>query len=113
MSDGLHNKGPFRLADTPPTGTPAVATPYDLVKLLLANRSEMALLNERLRAVNAPAESEPVPTKGPAAQVVGHATKWLLILNGALALAATVAHQFRPDLEGPIQFLMKLIPGAQ
>lgn len=108
-------------ADTPPSGTPAVATPYDLVKLLLATRSEIALLNERLRNLPAPSaapESEPAaepetPKRGAAAQVAGHSVQWLLIINGVLALGATVAHQFRPELEGPIQFLTKLLAGIQ
>lgn len=70
-------------ADTPPSGTPAIATPYDLVKLLLATRSEIALLNERLRNLPAPS-----PVTPPAAY------PWLDLALGALLGAAVMALLF-------------------
>lgn len=97
-------------ADTPPSGTPAIATPYDLVKLLLATRSEVALLNERLRASNAPAEVASTPTKAQAvAKVAGGSSKWMLIALGALGVAAQVAAQFKPGLVSPLQTLIQLL----
>lgn len=103
-------------ADTPPSGTPAVATPYDLVKLLLATRAEMALLNERLRNLPAPSSSQPPPLpqtkRQAAAQVVGNAAKWTTIAVGVLGIAAQIASQFKPGLVGPLQTLIQLLGGS-
>lgn len=61
-----------------------------------------------------PTRSTPAPVskRQAAGQAVVALGKWSTIVMGVLGLAATVAHQFRPDLEGPIQFLIKLLGGT-
>lgn len=140
---------PFRLGDTPPSGTPTLVGlprpalpplpppaassldisgdtpgPKDVQRHIEGLRAELVYFREWLpQQLAAAAQSgqtapavplTPVPPsrKQAAVQVVGVLGKWTTIVMGVLGLAATVAHQFRPDLEGPIQFLIKLLGGT-
>jgi len=85
-------------------------------------RQELALAREVLRDALPPVPAPPAPqqvqfSEPPksraqiAMKTAGAFGKWTTIAMGVLGLAATVAHQFRPDLEGPIQFFIKLLGG--
>lgn len=79
-------------------------------------RQELALTREVVREATPTQPALPISLAPLSrSQAVGKATvavgKWSAIAMGLLGFAATVAHQFRPDLEGPLQFLIKLLGG--
>lgn len=102
---------PFRELVTPPSGTPAPLSQQEVAALLARNLRELLEHLPPLLPPDGPSRETPVPPsrRQVAAQLTGRAVQWILIANGVLGLAATVAHQFRPELEGPIQFLIKLL----
>jgi hypothetical protein len=95
-------------------------SPKEVARLIRGLRQDLVLfrdtLPQLLQSVQAapPVPLTPVPPskRQTAVQAGGALAKWTTIVMGVLGLAATVAHQFRPDLEGPIQFLIKFLGGT-
>lgn len=130
----------FRLADTPPGGTPTSTLvgmprpsltpvspvdppsgPYELAGLIRGLRQELIILRESLPptapTVLVTPSTPPPPSKGKVAaqvagKVVGRGSQWLAIAIGALGIAGQIAHIYRPDIEGPIQMAIKLLGGT-
>lgn len=68
-------------------------------------------LDEFLRSV---LMAGPIVPAGPKPTIQAHAltaTKWGAIALGALGLISQIAAAFRPDLQGPIQTLIKMLGG--
>lgn len=132
---------PFRQADTPPSGTPTLVgmsrpmlpppgsaldlevdtpSPKEVARLIRGLRQDLVLFRDTLpqllqsvqAAPSVPLTPVPPSKRQTAVQAGGALAKWTTIVMGVLGLAATVAHQFRPDLEGPIQFLIKFLGGT-
>lgn len=111
----------LRSADTPPERPVPQPTLREVVDALNAHRRDLVALSGRLDAqqppagpsvVSIPPDSPPKSKAMVVASAAGALGKWTTIVMGVLGLAATVAHQFRPDLEGPIQFFIKLLGGT-
>jgi hypothetical protein len=114
----------FRMRSTPPSGSlllnrevEQLSTEDQRDQIIRELRQTLVLYREKL--ADAAVSPSPVPVTAPpmskrqaAGQAVVALGKWSTIVMGVLGLAATVAHQFRPDLEGPIQFLIKLLGGT-
>lgn len=75
-------------------------------------RRELALTRESLPTVptvSGPAVSEPPKSRAAAgAKLTLNVGKYTALVVGALGIAAQIAHIWRPDLEGPLQTVLKL-----
>lgn len=99
------------MTDTQPLPAPPL-TPSDaqrLATLVKATRDEMAQFSARLEPFQ-PKPAEGAPSKS---ALAGKVAVWLLVINGALGLAADVAAQLNPKLAGPLQTLQHVVEGLQ
>jgi hypothetical protein len=114
----------FRMRSTPPSGSLLLNKEVEQLNredprddTIREMRAVNVILREKLAAMAVapspvPVSAPPLSKRQAAGQAVVALGKWSTIVMGVLGLAATVAHQFRPDLEGPIQFLIKLLGGT-
>lgn len=132
---------PFRVADTPPSGSPTLVGlprpappplpsalgadsdlpgPREMARLIRGLRQDLVVfrdaLPQLLQSVQAspPVPLTPVPPsrKKAATQVVTNAAKWTTIVVGVLGIAAQIAAQFKPGLVGPIQTVIQMLGGS-
>lgn len=98
----------FRDEVTPPGGTSAPNSPYELVDLIRGLRAELVFHRQALAAAVTPAPR----AKAGALALTGNVAKWGAVAVGVLGVASQIAAMFRPDLVGPIQTVIQLIGGA-